>query len=134
MSPFTDHAQPLSESCLYGPSWLARRVDFACSDIRIFCLLSFRGGRYDSTKRHCKKCVGFREINTRCRVYPLEITRGEQEAMRNYRKNTKAGDEEKNERLVDSSVNKLLEMMVGPENFRILDAIQAPWLFSRMYY
>jgi hypothetical protein len=125
------HNRQVSFVSIVLPGLLAALI--LTADIRIFSLLSFRGGRYDSTKRHCKKCIGFRELNTRCRVYPLEITRGEQEAMRIYRKNAKAEDEEKTERLVDSSVNKLLEMMVGPENFRILDAM-IPWSFGRMYY
>ncbi|KAI0274308.1 hypothetical protein BGY98DRAFT_1099095 [Russula aff. rugulosa BPL654] len=82
-----------------------------------------RPGRYDSTDRHCKGCAGFQEMNSKCEIFPLKITKEEHEAVTTYRETDKNGEvEEKTERLVDNSVNKLLGMMVGHEKFQIHEA------------
>ncbi len=47
---------------------------------------SFRAGRYDSTDRHCKRCVGFRQINRRNKgAFPVVITRAQYKSIQNYR-------------------------------------------------
>jgi hypothetical protein len=84
---------------------------------------SFRPGRYDSTDRHCKGCAGFQEMNSKCEIFPLKITKEEHEAVTTYRETVKNGEvDEKTERLVDNSVNKLLGMMVGHEKFQVHEA------------
>lgn len=91
-----------------------------CSDTRIF-LFSFRPGRYDSTERHTKSCAGFQEMNSKFQpgVFPLEITKGEHEAIKIHRaKDATAEDEERTRPLVVNSANKLLRA-TGHENFQI---------------
>jgi len=81
------------------------------------------GGRYDSAERHCGNCAGFKEMSSKFRMFPLEITKEEHKAMESYRgMNKKAKDEEKTKRLVRNSVNKLLRMMVGHDTLQIHEA------------
>lgn len=58
------------------------------SDPHPFFLLffSFRAGRYDSTDRHCKNCIGFYEINQgNNSASPVVITRAQYNVIQNYR-------------------------------------------------
>lgn len=51
-----------------------------------FFFFSFRAGRYDSTDRHCKNCVGFYEINQgNNSAFPVVITRAQYSVIQNYR-------------------------------------------------
>jgi hypothetical protein len=57
-------------------------------------------------------------MSSKYRIFPLKITKEEYKAMTIYRsKQEEAEVEEKTERLVYNSVNKLLGMMVGHESF-----------------
>ncbi|KAH9994344.1 hypothetical protein BJV74DRAFT_831601 [Russula compacta] len=47
---------------------------------------SAKAGRYDSTERHCQNCPGFKELNTAGQMYPMELTKGEFKAVRDYRR------------------------------------------------
>jgi hypothetical protein len=48
--------------------------------------LSFRAGRYDSAMRHCGNCVGFKELDVRASIFPVEVTQEEFDSMQEYRK------------------------------------------------
>lgn len=55
------------------------------SDTHLF-FFSFRAGRYDSTDRHCKNCVGFFQINRGNRgAVPVVITRAQYNAIQTHR-------------------------------------------------
>lgn len=90
-------------------------------------------GRYDSAERHCKNCVGFQAMNFKSRMFPLEISKGEYEAIKIHRaQDARVEDLERTRPLVASSVNKLLGVMAGHENIQIhetesnfLEAIRA---------
>ncbi|KAF8506094.1 hypothetical protein F5888DRAFT_502313 [Russula emetica] len=45
-----------------------------------------KAGRYDSTDRHCKKCVGYHQLNTGYKdASPVVITRSQYNVIENYR-------------------------------------------------
>jgi hypothetical protein len=56
---------------------------------------SFRAGRYDSTDRHCKNCVGFHQINRSNKAVPVVITRAQYTAIQTYRTRLAAREVEK---------------------------------------
>jgi hypothetical protein len=46
---------------------------------------SFRAGRYDSTYRHCKNCVGYHQINKgNISAFPVVITRSQYNSIHHY--------------------------------------------------
>ncbi|KAH9980714.1 hypothetical protein BJV74DRAFT_855554, partial [Russula compacta] len=47
---------------------------------------SAKPGRYDSTERHCQNCPGYKELNTAGQLYPMELTKEEFKAVRDYRR------------------------------------------------
>lgn len=76
-------------------------------------------GRYDSTERHCIKCPGFVAMRTRMQstgLYPFQITMGEFEAVRDYRKanaKTKANPDIRAPALVEAALFKLISTLAG---------------------
>ena len=61
-------------------------------------------------------------MNSEYQIFPLEITKAEYEALEICHNGKVAKDKEKIGRLFDNSVNKLLGMVVGNEDFQINEA------------
>jgi hypothetical protein len=77
--------------------------------------VAFRAGRGDSSDRHCGPCAGFKEIRAKCQklgmeITSVQITRGEFEAVQDFRKNVQARQEIYPEPVLNA-VFKLLVMM-----------------------
>ena len=63
-------------------------------------------------------------MNSKRRIFPIRVTKEEHEAVTVYRTrmDRKAKVDEKTERLVRESINKLLGMIVGHESLQIHEA------------
>ena len=70
-----------------------------------------RAGRYDSTERHCKNCPGFEELFSELTVAPIEITKGEFQAVQEYRR-TKSEQTDEAPPLVEAAIAKVLMMLI----------------------
>jgi hypothetical protein len=81
--------------------------------------VAFRPGRYDSSKRHCDDCAGFKKIGAKCQqsgmaITPVQITRGEFLAVQEFRRNVRSGQEPYAEPVLNA-VFKLFAMMATSE-------------------
>ncbi|KAH9071562.1 hypothetical protein EDB83DRAFT_2574818 [Lactarius deliciosus] len=78
---------------------------------------SAKFGRYDSTERHCIRCPGFEAMRTKMgSLYPFQITKGEFEAVRDYRKSKSKADPDTGVRapaLVEAALFKLMSALTG---------------------
>jgi hypothetical protein len=75
---------------------------------------------------------------SKIQIPPLEITKGEHEAIKIYHSVTPehpppAEDKEKSRLLVENSVNKLLGRTVGHENFQIHDPDSREAIHARIF-
>ena len=95
------------------------------STIPFFSLLSsvltvaFRPGRCDSSKRHFKICAGFTTMTAKCEklriaITPVQITRGEFNAVQELRRDVQPGQQTFPEPVLNA-VFKLLVMMARGE-------------------
>jgi len=75
-------------------------------------MVAFRPGRYDSASRHCKSCAGFQQIRAESgiKVTPVQLTRGEYEAVQDFRKKARPGQGAYSEPILNA-VFKVLMMM-----------------------
>ncbi|KAH9002461.1 hypothetical protein EDB86DRAFT_3100831 [Lactarius hatsudake] len=78
---------------------------------------SAKFGRYDSTERHCIGCPGFAAMSTKMGgLYPFQITKGEFEAVRDYRKSKTKADPDTGVRapaLVEKALLNLMSALTG---------------------
>jgi hypothetical protein len=74
--------------------------------------VAFRAGRHDSAKRHCVKCPGFKELGRGLEIFPVKVTRGEYEAIKEFRKNSVLGQGILSPP-VESALSRVSEMLAG---------------------
>ena len=115
-------------SFLAGPFLPSRRTLTLC--------FFFRPGRYDSAERHCNSCPGFQEINSKYKVFPVEITKREHRAIKDYRSNNNPSAE--TARLVTTPLHTLLVMLIDAgmpleaifnvsDTMKVATSESAPW-------
>ncbi len=74
--------------------------------------VAFRAGRHDSAKRHCVKCLGFKELGAGLEIFPVKVTRGEFEAIKESRKNAVLGQGIFSPPVM-SAMSRVSEMLAG---------------------